>query len=196
MNTFTAFIVALGLLSVAGGDALHRVARASNPCPSTRDRAAHRNAGWKPVLLVRPETTGSSKVSFLPVRIWIDPHGKPLACYQVEIVATAGDVKLVGVEGGDSDAFNKAPYYDPRALLQGNRIILGAYSLADNLPAQRTRVATLMVRVAGTVEPQFSATLSAAATNDATRIPADVSMTVMPTSPGSIVVRAGTYAGD
>ena len=117
----------------------------------------------------------NSRITFVPVHVYIDPHGKPLACYQVRIVATAGDVKLVGIEGGDSAAFNKAPYYDPRAL-QGNRVVLGAYSLDGDLPSHNTRVATLMVRVAGDVAPVYEATLAVAGTSDATEIDATVSL--------------------
>jgi hypothetical protein len=120
---------------------------------------------------------GDTDVAFVPVHVFIDPHGKPLACYQVRITATAGDATLVGIEGGDSSAFNNAPYYDPRAL-QGNRIILGAYSLDPNPPAGNTRVATLMFRVAGSTAPSYDAMLEVAGTTDAKPIAATVSLAI------------------
>ena len=44
-------------------------------------------------------------VRFTTVDIRIDPAGKPLAAYQVEFVADASRVKLVGIEGGDAAPF-------------------------------------------------------------------------------------------
>src|SRR5437660_562591 len=64
----------------------------------------------------------STRITYAAVNVYTAPHGKPLACYEMQIVATTGDVALVGIEGGESAAFNAAPYYDPRAL-QGKRII-------------------------------------------------------------------------
>ncbi|HET6247841.1 MAG TPA: hypothetical protein VFE47_09095 [Tepidisphaeraceae bacterium] len=139
-------------------------------CTAGSDRAAPIAAANAPA---------DVRVRFVAVGVFIDPHGKPLACYQVKIIAT-GDVKLVGIEGGDADAYNQPPYYDPRAL-QGNQIILGAYSLGGNLPVQNTRVATLMFRVAGNVDPAYNATLDVAGTTDATPIAAAV--TLVPLTP-------------
>jgi hypothetical protein len=117
----------------------------------------------------------SSGVTFAAVNVYIDPHGKPLACYQVKIVATTGEVVLVGIEGGESAAFNNAPYYDPRAL-QGKRIIIGSYSMANDLPAGKTRVATLMFQATGNIRPNYEATLQVAASSDALPIPATVTV--------------------
>ena len=63
---------------------------------------------------------------------------------------TAGDVKLVGIEGGEHAAFAQPPYYDPKALLN-ERIVIAAFNTAgaDKLPSGKTRVARLMVRVDG-----------------------------------------------
>jgi len=35
-------------------------------------------------------TTLPAPIRFVPVDVLIDPQGKPLACYEVEIVATRG----------------------------------------------------------------------------------------------------------
>src|SRR5258708_5660502 len=64
---------------------------------------------------------------FAYVDVFIDPHGTPLAAYQFELRATAGDVKLVGIEGGEHAAFAKPPYYDPKALLN-DRIVIAAFN--------------------------------------------------------------------
>jgi hypothetical protein len=121
------------------------------------------------------EAPASSAVTFAAVHVYIDPHGKPLACYQMQIVATAGDVALVGIEGGESAAFGNAPYYDPRAL-RGKRIIIGAFSLNNDLPAGKTRVATLMFQITGNVRPDYQVTLQVAASSDERSIPATVSL--------------------
>jgi len=91
-------------------------------------------------------------VRFEVVDIFVDSGLVPLAAYQVEVRATAGDVKLVGVEGGAHAAFAAAPFYDPAALHAGRmreRIVIAAFSTAGELPTGRTRVARLHVRVSG-----------------------------------------------
>jgi hypothetical protein len=112
---------------------------------------------------------------FEAVNILIDPHGKPLAAYQFELTAEQGDVTLVGIQGGDHPAFSQAPYYDPHALL-ANRIIIAALNTGADLPTKKTRVATLMVRVAGALEPKYNARLQVAASGDAKAIDADLSI--------------------
>ena len=52
------------------------------------------------------------------VDVFIDSAAEPLAAYHCEITATAGDVTLVGIEGGEHAAFKEPPYYDPKALGQ------------------------------------------------------------------------------
>jgi hypothetical protein len=116
-------------------------------------------------------TTQTSR--FEAVGVYIDPHGKPLAAYQCELIAEQGDVTLVGIQGGDHPAFSQPPYYDPHALLS-HRIILAALSTAANLPAAKTRVATLMVRVSGTLEPKYVARCQVAASADAKPMDAEI----------------------
>ena len=57
-----------------------------------------------------------SKVRFAPVDVYLDSGSRPLAAYQFELKVTQGKVKIVGVEGGEHEAFREAPYYDPAAL--------------------------------------------------------------------------------
>jgi hypothetical protein len=104
---------------------------------------------------------------FCYVDVFIDPHGTPLAAYQFELRATSGDVKLVGIEGGEHAAFAKPPYYDAKALLN-ERIVIAAFNTgaAETLPSGRTRVARLMVRV-GDITPKYETTLQVAASADA-----------------------------
>jgi hypothetical protein len=58
---------------------------------------------------------------FTFVDVFIDPQGKPLAAYQFELRTTAGEAKLVGIEGGEHAAFAHPPYYDPKALMTSCR---------------------------------------------------------------------------
>lgn len=116
-------------------------------------------------------------VTFTTVDIVIDTNGKPLAVYQVDFRATAGDVRIVSVEGGAVDAFRDPPHYDPRAI-QHERAILAAYNTADadKLPTGRITVATLHLQVSGDVQPEYEIRLDACASVDGQNIPATVSL--------------------
>ena len=119
--------------------------------------------------------TGTADVRFGHADVYIDAGGEALAAYQCEIKATAGDVTLVGIEGGEHAAFNQPPYYDAKALGQ-QRIILGAFNTGADLPRGRTRVARLMVRIAGPARPAYGATVQIAASPDGKPIAATVSI--------------------
>ena len=64
-------------------------------------------------------TSASDAVRFGSVDVFIDSGPAALAAYQFELDVTAGNVTLVGVEGGEHRAFQQAPYYDPRAHARG-----------------------------------------------------------------------------
>jgi hypothetical protein len=110
-------------------------------------------------------TYSRNRVSFEAVDIYIDPQGHSLAAYQFELKVAAGDVTTVGVEGGEHAAFREAPYYDPAAMAR-RRIIVAAFNTGSDLPAGRTRVARVHVRVGGGERPRYLATLEAAADAD------------------------------
>lgn len=82
------------------------------------------------------------------VDVVIDSGSVPLAAYQVDVSPAEGvngaespvRVTIVGVEGGAHRAFAAAPYYDPNAI-QGEHVIIGAFSLDADLPSGATRVA-------------------------------------------------------
>ena len=114
-------------------------------------------------------------VRFGVVDVFIDSGPLPLAAYQFELKVTAGDVTLVGVEGGEARAYRRPPYYDPSALAR-QRIVIAAFDLGTDLPRGKTRVARLMVRVRGTVAPAYEATLAAAAADDGKPVPATISV--------------------
>ncbi len=110
---------------------------------------------------------------FEAVDILIDPGGTPLAAYQIEFVAAAARVKLVGVEGGDHAAFREPPYYDPAALSR-HRVILAAFSTSADLPKSVMRIARLHVQISGDGQPEWSAKLIVASSATSDSIPADV----------------------
>ena len=112
-------------------------------------------------------------LSFRAVDVFIDPQGKPLAAWQVEVVADGpGGGLIVGVEGGDGPHFKHAPYYDPAAL-QGGRIIIAAFTTADGPPAAKFRAARLHLAERGG-PGRYTARVMAAAAPGGERIGAAV----------------------
>lgn len=112
-------------------------------------------------------------VRFAYVDVYVDAKGKPLAAYQFDFKASAGEIRIVSVEGGEHPAFRDAPYYDPAARSKG-RIIIAAFSTARDLPASNTRVARLHVQILGDVEPEYEVKLETAASVEARPIGAVV----------------------
>ena len=115
-----------------------------------------------------------SKVRFAPLHIYLDSGNKPLAAYQFELKAPTGQIKIVGVEGGQHKAFEEAPYYDPAALAN-NRIIIAAFNTGSELPKGRTRIATIHLQIIGDAEPDYELKLTVAGNADANEIPAKIS---------------------
>jgi hypothetical protein len=116
----------------------------------------------------------SVKVRFVPLHIYLDSGNKSLAAYQFELKATTGQIKIVGVEGGEHKAFEEAPYYDPAALAN-DRIIIAAFNTGSELPKGRTRVATIHLQIIGDAEPNYELKLIVAADADANEISAKIS---------------------
>jgi hypothetical protein len=101
---------------------------------------------------------------FTTVHIYLDAGDHPLAAYQLDFTATAGQVQIVGIEGGDHPALTDPPHYDPKAIQQ-QRIILAWFSTADadQLPTGRTRIATIHLQISGDTAPTYALNLTAAA---------------------------------
>jgi hypothetical protein len=117
-----------------------------------------------PVLAQQSEqdySTAQSGVRFAPLHIYLDSGNSSLAAYQFELKAAAGQIKIVGVEGGQHKAFKEAPYYDPAALAK-DRIIIAAFSTGSDLPKGRTRIATIHLQIIGDAEPQYDLKLAVA----------------------------------
>jgi hypothetical protein len=112
-------------------------------------------------------------VRFVPVHIYLDSGNVPLAAYQFELKARTGQIKIVGVEGGEHPAFREAPYYDPAALMN-DRIIIAAFNTGTDLPHGRTRIATIHLQILGDAEPQYELKLVVAADADGVSLPGKI----------------------
>jgi len=131
-------------------------------------------SGQSQGLLTEDYSTAQPGVRFAPLHIYIDAGNKSLAAYQFELKATAGQIKIVGVEGGSHEAFKEAPYYDKAALFNEDRIIIAAFSTGGNLPKGRTRIATVHLQIIGDTEPEYELKLAVAGDADGKEIPAEI----------------------
>ncbi len=107
---------------------------------------------------------GETESRFTTIDIYLDAGDHPLAAYQLDFNATAGQVRIVGIEGGEHPALSDPPHYDPKAIQQ-ERIILAWFSTAhaDQLPAGKVRIATIHLQITGDTAPTYALNLTAAA---------------------------------
>lgn len=119
-----------------------------------------------------------SAVRFCFVDLYVDSGSQTLAAWQVELVATAesGEVKIVGIEGGEHPAYHQPAYYDPAALMH-HRVILAAFCTGNDLPTGKTRVARVHLQVPADAQPHYEVKLEAAADRDGQRIDVTVHAT-------------------
>ncbi|OHB78833.1 MAG: hypothetical protein A2Z25_24450 [Planctomycetes bacterium RBG_16_55_9] len=125
-------------------------------------------------VLARQSDQGEPSVRFAPLHIYVDSGSRPLAAYQFELKATDGQIKIVGVEGGQHEAFREAPYYDPAALAN-DKIIIAAFNTGKDLPKGRIRIATIHLQIIGETKPEYELKLTVAADADGKQIPATIS---------------------
>jgi hypothetical protein len=114
-------------------------------------------------LRAQQPATEEGRSRFRTIDIFVDSRSTPLAAYQVEFAATNGEVKIVGIEGGEPEAFRQPPVYDPKAMQQ-DRVVIASFSTADaaTLPKGKIRVATIHLQVSGDQVPQFEIKLQTA----------------------------------
>lgn len=109
-----------------------------------------------------------ASVHFEAIEVYLDSGDIPLAAYQFELSAAAGDMKIVGIENGGHPAFTNPPRYDRQAAEAGrsDRIIIADFSTnePDTLPTGKTRLATIHVQI--TSDADFEIKLQAAADAD------------------------------
>ena len=108
-------------------------------------------------------------VRFEVVDVYIDSGDQPLAVYQFELIEKTGHAKIVGVEGGEHDAFKDPPYYDPAALMN-QRIIIANFNMATELPVGKTRVARLHFQVSAMEKSEYEISLVVAASGEGEKI--------------------------
>ena len=111
--------------------------------------------------------------AFRAYELYVDAGGVPLAAWQVEVLDVGDRRSIVGVEGGDHAAYAAPPFYDPAAL-RGGRIILAAFSTADDLPTRETRVARVHMRIPDENGAVPEVRLEAAATRGGVEIPVTI----------------------
>src|SRR5688572_2021156 len=97
------------VLAAAASLAVRHVARAQDTAP---DASQPREFG---------ELSRAAEVRspFRVLDVYVDSGASALAAYQFEFNTAqkdAGELKLVGIEGGEPPAFREPPRYDPRAL--------------------------------------------------------------------------------
>ena len=118
-----------------------------------------------------------SVVRFAALDIYLET-AEPLAAWQFELRESAGRVRVVGVENGDSAAFDGTPYYDLETVSEGaaDRIIVADYSMrpAEELPVGRSRIATVHVQLEGPADPDYVLSLMAAGGADGEPIEASI----------------------
>jgi hypothetical protein len=117
--------------------------------------------------LAAVETAGR----FRTVDLFIDSKETPLGAYQLSLVGRSGEVRIVGIEGGEHPAFRKPPFYDLKAI-QHERVIIAAFSTAspEDLPRGKTRVAVIHVQTLGDKAPDLAIELQVAADPTGKRI--------------------------
>lgn len=110
------------------------------------------------------QLTNTNSVEFRSVAVFLVSTNAPLAAYQLQFNVISDGAKIVGIEGGEHPAFAGPPFYDPEAM-QHERVILAAFSTnsAPQLPAGRTRMATVHLQVRRGEELKFTTKLDAAA---------------------------------
>lgn len=112
---------------------------------------------------------------FQAIDVFVDSGRQTLAAWQFSLASETPGVEIVGIEGGEHAAFQKAPYYDPQAM-QHNRVIVAAFSTATELPSGTSRVARVHVQLQGPGPKTYRSRLTVAADRDGNTIPARLSI--------------------
>ena len=121
-------------------------------------------------------------VTFGYVDIYLDSGEAALAAYQVDFSAEHESARIVGVEGGDHAAFGAAPYFDPAAT-GGERVVIGAFSTAKDLPRGKTRVARIHLELTAGAVHHFNTELLTAATAGGEKIHPTLTLTPQGVNP-------------
>ena len=149
----------------------------TNPvwCPTVRCPAFRRFFILLSLLFCLFETRAAE---FAVYDIYLDPNSEPVAAYQLKIWDKRAAIKIISVEGGEHPAFQKAPYFDPKAISR-DIIKLAAFhaGTSDELPARRTRVASLHVEIGPGLTPDLAIEVEAAARPGGNKITVQATLT-------------------
>lgn len=127
------------------------------------------------VVEIEAPETANDGIRFEAVDVFIDSGTHPLAAWQLELQSQDDRVEIVGIEGGQHAAFAEPAYYDPRAM-NGNRVILAAFSTSEELPRGKTRVARIHVQCEGRNVTTYKTSLIVAADADGRTIASTLSL--------------------
>lgn len=131
--------------------------------------------------LPAPVRSDDAAVRFAALDIYL-MASEPFAAWQFELAERTGQMLVVGVENGESAAFEGAPYYDLEAVRAGvaERIVVADFTVkpASELPRGRVRIATLHVRLNGPANPDYALRLIAAANEAGEPIPASIDLDI------------------
>ena len=119
------------------------------------------------------KTSAQPNVRFIPLHVYINSGNESLAAFQFELKTVTGQIKIVGVEGGEHAAFKEPPYYDPAALAN-NRIIIAAFNTSGDLPTGRSRITTIHLQIIGDIQPEYELNLIVAANAGGEEIPVKI----------------------
>lgn len=138
--------------------------------------AALPTGAWAVLHQAEPDV-GDGPVRFAPLDVYVDAGDERLGAWQVEVVPKpefAGRVTIVGIGNGDAP-FDDAPYYDQKALMDGERVIIADFETDGKLlHTGKSRVAQVQLRITSDRDPDFDVTLHAAARHDGEAIDAIV----------------------
>lgn len=97
-------------------------------------------------LLLSITFSANAAPRFVAVDIILE-SSEPVAAWQFELRNWNAGMSVVGIENGDSAAFNSVPFYDRDSVTAGNAdwVIVADYSLAaaNELPSGNIRIATV-----------------------------------------------------
>lgn len=118
---------------------------------------------------------GQQRLSrFIRRELHIDPGGRPLCAYQLELTYDDAKLTVCGVAGGTGPVYAAAPHHDPRGLSSG-RLVLAAFTLDDAAaPRSRTCVVQLHLLSIDQGVRSLRVRLVAAADSEGTKFPAPV----------------------
>lgn len=144
---------------------------------SAQDHAEKPNAIKPMIQIVEIEApvTANAGIRFEAVDVFVDSGEHALAAWQLELQSTAKSIEIVGIEGGQHAAFSEPAYYDPEAM-NGNRVVLAAFSTAKDLPHGKTRVARIHVQCEGRNVMEYRTSLIVAADATGKAIPAQMTL--------------------